>query len=32
LKQINDMLDGVVKRDHDKRLTAVKELSKYLLF
>ena len=32
LKQINDILDGVVERDHGKRLAAVKELSKYLLF
>jgi hypothetical protein len=32
LKQINDILDGVIERDHGKRLTAAKELSKYLLF
>lgn len=32
LQQINNILDGITQRDHDKRLTAVKELSKYLLF
>ena len=32
LQQINNILDGITERDHDKRLTAVKELSKYLLF
>jgi hypothetical protein len=32
LQQINNILDGVTERDHNKRLAAVKELSKYLLF